>query len=274
MAEEKQNKFEREIPEAKLKKVLEVENLIKNHKTFMVCSISGLPGKQFQEIKKKIRGIAEIKVMKKSLVLRGIENSGIEVKKMEEFIKEDSALLFSDVDAFELSGTLSESKNPVKAKIGQIAPIDIEIEPGPTELVPGPVISELGALGLKIEIVDGKINIKEKKVIVKEGQEISEVAAGLMSKLDIKPFSVSFEPIAAYDSTDHKVYTGIKIDKEKTLDDLKHVFAKALAFAVKIAYPCKESITYLLGKAASHEKAISSKLNSQSTPTEQVEVKN
>ena len=274
MANKKQTNFEREIPESKLKMVSEIESLIKNHKTFMVCSISSLPGKQFQEIKKKIRGIAKVKVVKKSLVLRGIENSGIEVKKMEEYIKEDSALLFSDVDAFELSGTLSESKNPVKAKTGQIAPMDIEIEPGPTELVPGPVISELGALGLKIAIEDGKISIKEKKVIVKEGQAISEAASGLMSKLDIKPFSVGFEPVAAYDSKDHKVYTGIKIDKEKTLENLKHAFGKALAFAVKIAYPCKESITYLLGKAASHEKAISNKINSQSTPTEQVEVVN
>ncbi len=261
---EKKETFERDIPEAKLKSVAELEKLMKNSKTFMICSIKGLPGKQFQIIKKKIRDNVKVKVVKKSVVMRAIESSGIEINKMKEHVKEDSALLFSEIDAFELSGILSENQTPVGAKNGQTAPENIEIEPGPTELVPGPVISELGALGLKIAIEDGKISIKEKKVIVKKGDVINESAAGLMSKLDIKPFSVGFEPVAAYDSKEHKVYSGIKINKEKMLEDLKHAFSKALAFAVKIAYPCKDTIRYLLGKAEMHEKAISDKLNSQS----------
>ena len=269
MAEKKKSKIEREIPEAKLKAVAELEHLIKNNKTFLICSIKGLPGKQFQAIKKKIRDIAKVKVVKKTIAIRAIESSGIEIKKMSEYVKEDSALLFSNVDTFELAGILSENKNPVGAKTGQIAPDDVEIEPGPTELVPGPVISELGALGLKIAIEDGKISIKEKKVIVKAGQVINEAAAGLMSKLDIKPFTVGYEPLVAYDHKEKKIFLNIKIDKTKTLEDLKHAFSRALAFAVKIAYPCGESIRYLLGKAASHEKAILAKLNtqeSQSTP--------
>jgi len=261
---EKKETFERDIPEAKLKSVAELEKLMKNSKTFMICSIKGLPGKQFQIIKKKIRDNVKVKVVKKSVVMRAIESSGIEINKMKEHVKEDSALLFSEIDAFELSGILSENQTPVGAKNGQTAPENIEIEPGPTELVPGPVISELGALGLKIAIEDGKISIKEKKVIVKKGDVINESAAGLMSKLD-KYFSVfNRNLVAAYDSKEHKVYSGIKINKEKMLEDLKHAFSKALAFAVKIAYPCKDTIRYLLGKAEMHEKAISDKLNSQS----------
>lgn len=256
MANKKGKKIERSIPELKLKQVAELQNLIKSNKTFMICSIKSLPGKQFQAIKKKIRDYAKVKVVKKNIALRAIESAGIEIKKMIEHVKEDSALIFSNVYVFELSGMLSENKSPVNAKKGQIAPEDIVIEPGPTELVPGPVISELGSLGLKIAIEDGKISIKEKKVIVKRGQQINDAAAGLMSKLDIKPFSVGFEPVAAYDSKEHNVYTGIKINKEKTLEDLKYAFSRSLAFAVNIVYPCAETIRYILGKAALNEKAI------------------
>ncbi len=269
MAKEIKKNFKREIPESKLKSVSELQNLIKTNKTFVICSIKSLPGKQFQAIKKKIRDRAKIKVVKKSIALRAIEASGIEIKKMSDYVKEDSALLFSDIDAFELSGILSENKSPVNAKTGQIAPEDIIIEPGPTELVPGPVISELGSLGLKIAIEDGKISIKEKKVIVKQGNEINEAASGLMAKLDIKPFYAGFEPIAAYDSQEHRVYTGIKIDKEKTLEDTKNAFSRALAFAVKIAYPCSQTIRYILGKAAMNEKALIAKMNAQSTQPSQ-----
>lgn len=270
---EKKKQFEREIPEDKVKSVAELERLIKDNKTFMICSIKGLPGKQFQLIKKKIRDRAKIKVVKKSLVLRAIGDIGIEIKKMKDYVTEDSALLFSDVEAFELSGVLSENKSPVNARTGQIAPDDIVIEPGPTELVPGPVISELGSLGLKIAIEDGKISIKERKVIVKQGQAINEAAAGLMSKLDIKPFSIGYEPVAAYDSKEHKVYTGIKINKEKTLEDTKGAFARALAFAVKIVYPCSQTIRYILGKAAMNEKAISAKISPANTEIKSEEVK-
>lgn len=254
---------QREIPEKKLRAVAELENLVKENKTFMICSIKGLPGKQFQAIKKKVRDIAKIKVVKKSIAIRAIENSGIEIKKMLEFVKEDSALMFSQVDAFELSSILSENKTPIGAKVGQIAPIDIEIEPGPTELVPGPVISELGSLGIKIAIEDGKITIKEKKVIVKAGEQIKDAAAGLMSKLDIKPFTIGYEPVAAYDSQDKKVYTDVKINKEEALESLQYSFGKARAFAVKIVYACKETIGFLLGKAAAQEKAISSLIKTE-----------
>jgi large subunit ribosomal protein L10 len=275
MAEKKKKATNREIPEGKLKTVSEIENLIKKSRTFMVCSIKGLPGKQYQAIKKKIRDHAKIRVVKKSLAIRAIDNSGIEVKKLKEHVVEDSALLFSDIDAFELAGMLSENKTPVGAKVGQIANDDIEVEPGPTDLVPGPVISELGALGLKIAIEDGKIGIKEKKVIVKKGEKVSDAAAGLMSKLDIKPFTIGFEPVAAYDNVEKKVYAGIRIDKEKTLGDLKMSYSRALGFAVNLAYVCSESLKFILGKAAIQEKAILNLVNkpqeSQSPPTEKVE---
>jgi len=261
------SKEKREVPEKKLKSVSELENLIKNNKTFMICSIKGLPGKQFQAIKKKIRENVKIKVVKKSIVLRAIDSSGIEIKKIKEFVKEDSALLFSNSDAFELSGILSENVAPVGAKAGQMANEEVAVESGPTDLAPGPAISELGAVGIKIAIEDGKISIKERKVIVKKGEPISEAAAGIMTKLDIKPFRIGFEPTAAYDNQDKKVYIGIKINKEKTLEDLKASYSKALGFAVNIAYVCQETLRFILGKAANQEKAILSLLTkSQSDP--------
>lgn len=263
----------REVPERKLKAVIELENLIKNNKTFMICSIKNLPGKQFQEIKKKIRDFVKVKVPKKTIVIRAIDNSGIEIKKLKEYIKEDFALLFSNTDLFELSAMLNENKTPIGAKVGQIAPVDIEVEPGATELVPGPIISELGAVGLKIKIEDGKISITEKKIIVKVGQPVNEAAASIMSKLGIKPFSIGFTPLSAYDNQEKKVYNNIQVDKGKVLDDLKAAFGRAIAFAVKMVYPCQDTIGYLLGKAAMHEKAISKLLNAENKVEANAEIK-
>ena len=245
------------IPESKTKTVKELVELMKNKKTILVASIKNIPASQFQEIGKKLRGKAIIKVPKKTLTLRAIEESKLkESKKFEENIIESIALLFSDLDAYDLAAELIKNKSPAKAKTGQIAPVDIEIPEGPTELVPGPAISELGALGIQIQIKDGKIEIKQAKVIAKEGDKISQSAADLMSKLDIKPFSIGFTPLVALDNEKGVLYAEIKIDVEATVENLKDSFGKALAFAVSIGNTNEDTIKFLLAKALSHEKAL------------------
>jgi len=79
-----------------------------------------------------------------------------------------------------------------------------------------------------------------------------------MNKLNIKPFSIGFEPLVAYDTKEDKLYVGIKIDAEGALNSLKEAYAKAFGFAINLGYPNEETIKFLIGKAGRHEKAISS----------------
>ena len=253
MSEQKQT----HVSEAKKKIVGNLVDLIKNKKTILIASIKNIPASQFQEISKTFRTKAIVKVPKKNLIFRAIDDSGNEtVKKLKENIQDSVAVLFSDIDSFELAAELIKEKNPVKAKSGQESPEDISVPAGPTELLPGPAISELGALGIQVQIENGKITIREPKVIAKKGEKISSGAADVMNKLDIKPFSVGFVPLAAFDSQENKLYTDINIDQEKTIEELKIAFGKALPFAVEIGYSSSETISFLIGKAGMHEKAL------------------
>ena len=179
-----------------------------------------------------------------------------EIQKLKEQIKNSVAILFSDLDCFELSMELLKNKSPSKAKPGQEAPEDIEIQEGPTDLLPGPAISELGSVGIQIQIEKGKIHIKESRVIVKKGEKISQNASDVMNKLDIKPFSIGFIPLSAFDTKERKLYLEIKINPEETLDELKTSFGKALAFSVEIGYVCEDTIKFLISKAGIHEKVL------------------
>jgi len=247
-----------EIPERKKKTVQELSELIRKKRTILIASIKNLPASQFQEIGKKLRGKAIVKVPKKNLIFRAIDESGNEsVKELKEQIKDNVAILFSDLDSFDLAADLIRKKSPAKAKAGQEAPGDIEIQAGPTELIPGPAISELGAVGITTKVTGGKLEITANKVIVKKGGKISQNVADVMSKLDIKPFSIGFIPLAAFDINEKKLYLDIKIDKEETLERLKTAFSKAQAFAVEIGYTCEDTIKFLIGKASMHEKALS-----------------
>jgi len=247
------------IPKKKLEEVESLKDLIKNKKTILITSIKNIPGSQFQEIGKKLRGKAIVKVPKKSLIFRAIDTSKNEtLKQLKDQIENSVAILFSDLDCFSLAAELVKNKSPSKAKPGQEAPEDIEIQAGPTDLVPGPAISELGALGIQIQIEKGKIHIKKPRVIAKQGQKISQNAADIMAKLDIKPFSIGFIPLAGFDIEAARLYLDIKINPEEALNELKQDYNKALALSVEIGYANKDTITFLIGKASNYEKALDS----------------
>ena len=260
------------IPERKLKAVKELAELLKGKKTILIASIKNLPASQYQEIKKKLRGKAVIKVPKKNLLFRAIDSvKDGDIVKLKDYFKESTAILFSDLDSYKLAAELLKNKSPAKAKPGQEAPIDIEVEAGPTDLLPGPAISELGAVGLEVQIEKGKITIKKSKVIVKEGQPISQAAVDIMNKLDIKPFSIGFIPLTAYDNEIKKLYLEIKIDSEQVIRDIKESYSKSLAFAVEIGYVNSETLSFLLSKAASYERVLTALIKSEPKAEEKTE---
>ena len=257
------------VSDEKKKLVKELAGLLKEKNTVMLTSIKGLPAAQFQKIKKSISGEVNVKVVKKRALLRAIDESGNEdLKKLKEYIHEDTAILITDSDAFDLSETLSHNTSPMKAKAGQESPKDIEVQAGPTSLPAGPAVSELGSVGLTVKIQNGKIEILEQRIIVKKGQIINEEAASVMGKLDMTPFEVGFIPLVAFDSQTGNVYTQLDIDKEGTVEEMKNLFAKSRAFAVHMNYISNETIGLLLSKAGSHERALTGLVSEGDKETE------
>ncbi len=254
--ESKTNLRHKPIPEGKSKLVNDLASRLGKSRTILVASCKSLPSSQFQAIRKSLRGKADIKFMKKTALTRAIDKTGKgALQNLKEGLQSDFAVFFSDIDAFELSALLTDSEVPTKAKPGDIAPEDIEIEPGPTDLVPGPAISELGSVGLKVAVKEGKLEIQKGAVVVRAGETISEKVASVLGKLGVSPLKVGFIPLAAYDGKDDKVYLGIKIDKAGTLEELRTLIGKAMGFAVGVSFPTKETIKFLIGKAAIQEKA-------------------
>jgi large subunit ribosomal protein L10 len=243
------------ISDLKKKVVKQLGEAMKNNKTIMVVSIKGLPAAQFQEIKKKLRANAKITVAKTSLVDFALEHTNNEaLKGLIKHVTADSAMLFSNEDAFIISGILADGKTPAKAKAGQIPEEDIWAEAGLTDLIPGPDISALSAVGLKVKVEGGKLAIQTRAIICKKNEPISSERAAILSKLNIIPFKIGIEPVAAY--SDGKIYANIKINKEEFMKDFKNMYGRAFAFAVNLPFVTKETLPFVLGKAASHEKAI------------------
>jgi ribosomal protein L10 len=255
---------EAQVSDVKKAKVKELAGLMKK-KTVMVISIKGLPSAQFQDIKKKLRAKASVQVVKKSLVNFALDHSGVkELKELVPHVDDSTAMLFSDEDAFVISGILANEKSPAKAKAGMIAPFDIEVKAGPTELLPGPDISALSAVGLAPKVENGKIAVMQDKVILKEGKEVTEAVASIMAKLDIIPFEVGIDPVAAF--MDGKVYADIVIDVDAAVADLEYDAGRAFAFAVDMNIVNDETLDTILATANAHEGTITRVITGEPEP--------
>ena len=259
----KENKVQREkeIPGKKKKMLSELVKLGESSNTIMIVSIANLSSLQFQKIKRKIKEKSTIKVIKRSIMIKAFEElkeKKKHVEQLEQFLYGSFAVIFSQLEAFELAIILSENRTPSKIKPGQIAPQDITVEAGPTDLPAGPAISDLTKVKLKAAIEGGKIVIKESCTVAKKGHAVSEDVASVLGKLEISPFSIGLEPLAAYDGKEQKVYKEIKIDKQGTLQGLVESAARAKALAMHIAYPTHETIRMLIAKVNQQVNSISS----------------
>jgi len=243
-------KKQHQVSAKKLQNVKELAALMDGKASTIIASTVGLSSAQLQRSRKLLREKATVKFAKKSTVIKAIEASKKNgIPKLVEHVGESPALIFTNEEPFEIATLLAENKFPSKAKGGQIAPVDIKVEAGPTDLLPGPVISEFANVNIKAGIVGGKIAIKEDKIVVKAGEKISPAVASILMKLGITPFEVGLDATVAYDGKNGKVYSNIKIDKAGSLAKLKEAFATARQFAINLAYPAAEVVDQIIVRA-------------------------
>ena len=230
----------------------EIVEDIKNAPVVAVVSMQGIPGQQIQAMRAGMRGHAKIKMTKNNLIRLALDEAvqykpGIDA--LAEHVDGQCAIVTTDMNAFKLFNKLKATMSPAPAKAGDKAPYDIVVPAGPTPFGPGPIIGELQKLGLPAQIMNGKITIKKDTTVVKEGEAISADLAAMLPKLEILPMIVGMDAKAVYG--DGIVYSRSVLDIPD--DYYSNMFATAahdaLAVAVEIAYPAKETMPTLIAKA-------------------------
>lgn len=235
------------VREWKKKQVEELENLIEKYPVVATVNIEGLPAKQFQQIRDKLRGKAKIKVAKKTLMEKALEDEQME--ELEKYMEGSVALIMTDINPFKLQTILKNSRAKTKAKPGQIAPKDIIAKEGDTGMSPGPVLGTLKSVGVQAMISEGSIKIRKDSVIAEEGDEITSTEAQVMSQLDIEPMEVGMNLEAAYEGDQAIPGDVLDIDTEKFAQDLSTASQAAANISVNANYFTEQSTPMILGKA-------------------------
>lgn len=243
--------YQAKAAQYKVDEVSTLLDLIKEYPVIGILNVENLPSQQLQALRSKLRKDFLIRVSKKELIGRAIEQAkdkdGFE--KFKEMMEGMPALLFTTQDPFKISNKIRTSKSKAPAKSGQTAPFDLVIEAGPTPFTPGPIISELGALGLKTGVENGKIVIKEASVLVRKGEVISASAADTLTKFDIQPMDIGLDLVAAYENGLIYGREVLGISPEEYLSMIQAAASESMALSLEISYPTADNVSRLIGLA-------------------------
>ncbi len=245
--------------EKKLKIVEDLKKAIIKYPIFGVVDLENLPSPQLQKMRRSLKGKAEVimakgRLMKIALDQASKEKKGVEILK--ESIRGMPAMIFTKDNPFKLYKILQDNKSSAPAKAGQTAPNDIYIRAGKTPFAPGPIIGELGMLGIKTAIEDGKVAVKDDKLVVKEGEQIKAKTSEILTRLGIEPMEVGLNLLGLFENGIIFTKKVLAIDEKEYLSNIKLSYQETLNLAVKIGYPCKESIKLMLVKAHSDASAL------------------
>lgn len=248
----------------KKQEVERIKSYLKEYKYFGIIDMENLPSAQLQKIRHQLKKSVLIIMFKKRLIKLALEQLKKEKQNLDavlDSIEGLPALLFTNDDPFKICRLIEKSKSSASAKPGQMAPHDIIIPAGPTQFTPGPIIGELGQLGMKTEVKEGKVSLKEDKLLVKANDPISEKAASLLSKLNIRPMEIGLNIVAMYE--DGMVYKKdvLSIDDKKLLADIMQISSEATALAMEICYISNDTASLLVSKAYMHANALAEKTN-------------
>ncbi|MCR4336145.1 MAG: 50S ribosomal protein L10 [archaeon] len=244
----------------KEKQLEELKQLASKYPVVAVADVNRYPAALFQQVRKKLKKNSVVRVSKTKIIkqaLSGIKETSVLVDEA----KENCALIFTEMNPFELFAFLKKNKGKISAKTGAIAEEDISIAAGDTGLPPGPALSDLKSAGLKVAVQGSTIAIMADKVVTKAGEPITEAVAGTLSKLNIKPFKVGLKIISILENG--QVYHAdiLDIDTDQVFANFVNAHKKAFNLAVNAEIFNSETAEILVSKAFSNAKAVALEAN-------------
>ncbi len=249
------------VTESKKEEVKKLAEMMQKYPVIGLVDLFKMPSRQLQAIRKDLRGIAEIKMVKKRLIALAIKEAkrkGLE--KLFEIDTKEPTIIFANENPFKLYKLLEMRKSATYTKEGDIAQKDIVISEGPTKLSAGPAIGELQRAKIPAMVKEGKIHVSKDTVVAKKDSVITADTANILKKLDIQPMEIGINLVAAWE--DGYIYGKdvITVKTEDYINRILQAHSYALNLSVNAGYPTKESIKLMLQKAFLNAKTLGSKV--------------
>jgi len=238
----------------------DLTKLLEKYSVVAVADLQKVRSSQIQEIRKKLRGKAELIVAKNTILKKASDSLAEKKGNIEKFASEltgSKVLIFTQMNPFELIIFLNKNKVRVPAKGGDVATSEIMVPAGNTGLQPGPVISEFNEAKVLTRIEGGSIFIAKDTVVARPGDVISNKTASLLSKLGMKPMEAGLSLSHAYDNGLVLGPNELLFDLDRMKNDFVLAARSAFGVAVEASIMLPETAPAIISKAYRQAVAVS-----------------
>jgi len=245
--------------------------LLKQYNKILLVNIDNVGAYSLQKTRQTLRGKATLLFGKNTLIRKTIRDY---VEKCEEagntdsariesilpFIKGNVGLIFTNEDLKSIKDVVESFKQKAPAKVGQIAPDDVWVEPGPTGMEPTQT-SFLQALNIASKIVKGQVEISNRVHLVKQGDKVGQSEAALLDKLNIQPFSYKAEVKTVFDSGFVYPSALLNLGTNDVLQTLAKGLQRIATISIQTGFPSLASVPHLIANAYKNLISISIETN-------------
>ena len=238
-------------PKKKTQMYQTLQELPKKYKVMALVRMEKVRASQLLPLRKKLQGKVEIVSIKDKVAQRAIEKLDLGgIGKMKEMLTGQCLFMFTDMSPFELNIFLSKNKILLPARGGDIASMDVIVQPKNTGIAPGPMLTEFKENKIPTKIDQGTIWILKETTPVKKGDIISAKLAALLGKLDIKPIEAGIVLNAALSENVLFSEEQLVVDVEKIKMQLVQANQQAVSLSIEATYITEDNIIQILAKAS------------------------
>ena len=218
-----------------------------------IVDIGGVPAKNMLSMRDDLRSGLSITMAKKTLMRLAWEQTGRPMEDLESLLEgavQPAIVHTNSMNAFQLYSELEKTKQGRAAKEGEVAPMDIVVEKGPTEFGPGPIVGEFNAVGIPAKIDKGKVAIQKTTTVVNKGDPISADLGIMLSKLDINPIEIGIILTGAIEDGFLFEADSLDLDTDGFRTDIITATSGAFNLACNIRWFSSQTMPTLLAKAS------------------------
>jgi len=225
-----------------------LDRLLNQYSRMFIVSANNVGSNQMANVRKELRGKAEVLMGKNTMMRRGIKtflsaNPGHPWAAILPLVQGNIGFIFTDSDLIEIRDVIVSNVVPAPARVGAFAPVDVWVPKGPTGCDPGQT-SFFQALNIGTKIAKGQIEIITDEHLLSVGDKVEPGHAALLQKLGINPFSYGLIVESVYDNG--SVFNPAILDL--TDDDLASKFIagcrKVAAVSLALSMPTLASLRF------------------------------
>lgn len=228
----------------KIQYFAKLKELLTEYKSIFIVGVDNVSSQQMHEIRKALRGDAQVLMGKNTMVrraIRGFLADLPEYEKLLPFVKGNVGFIFTNGDLKSVREVVTANVVAAPARAGAIAPKDVYVPAGNTGMEPGKT-SFFQALGVPTKIARGTIEIVSDVKVVEASTRVGPSEAALLNLLNISPFTYGMSVVQVYDNGQVFPASILDITDEELVGHFVSAINTIASISLAVGYPTVPSV--------------------------------